>query len=281
MSLPLTAGLEPARKRPRGRAALGLVAVLLPLAVAVVYSGPRVWKSVRSEPSSAVAVASLPAQQPAAAAQIPVEQSPRPAPGQLANLGRFAARDPFASPLPAAAAGGAAAAAIPSPPATSAVPATPAASAAPATPAAPTASAALATPAASPSAASPVLVPVAPAPVSATISVNGVPEAIRLKALFPAADPLFRLVALGADEVQISVVGGATPGAPTPGTTSGLTPGVTSAAAPGTTPGATSAAAPVATPVAEQTVTLVRDRTLTLLDTVSGARYELRLVTLP
>ena len=265
MSLPLTAGLEPARKRPRGRAALGLVAVLLPLAVAVVYSGPRVWKSVRSEPSSAVAVASLPAQQPAAAAQIPVEQSPRPAPGQLANLGRFAARDPFASPLPAAAA------AIPSPPATSAVPATPAA---------PTASAALATPAASPSAASPVLVPVAPAPVSATISVNGVPEAIRLKALFPAADPLFRLVALGADEVQISVVGGATPGAPTPGTTSGLTPGVTSAAAPGTTPGATSAAAPVATPVAEQTVTLVRDRTLTLLDTVSGARYELRLVTL-
>jgi hypothetical protein len=78
---------------------------------------------------------------------------------------------------------------------------------------------------------------------SATISINGVPEAIGLKALFPAADPLFRLVALGADEVQIGVVGTTTPGA-------------------------------------EQTVTLKRDRVLTLLDTVSGARYELRLIAL-
>lgn len=267
MSLPLSTELEPDRNTPRGRAAIGLLAVLLPVVVAVVYSGPRVWQGVRSEPSSAVAVASLPAQQPAAATQIPVEQSPRPAPGQLANLGRFAARDPFASPLPAAGVGSGAAAATPIPPTASAPPATQAgqmASALPATAAAPTASAAPATPTAAPPSASSVPVPVAPAPASATISVNGVPEAIGLKALFPAADPLFRLVALGADEVQISVVGGATSGTPTSGTTSGATSGAT----------------PAAIPVAEQTVTLVRDRTLTLLDTVSGARYELRLVTL-
>ena len=228
MSRPLT-GLEPAREKPRGRAALGLFGVLLPLAVAVVVSGPRVWKSVRSEPSASVAVASLPAQQPAAATQLPVEQSPRLARGQLASLGRFAARDPFASPLPARTVGAAAASAAPSPLPVTAVPASP-------------------VEAATPSAA-PIPAPVAPAPASAMISVNGVPEAIGLKALFPAADPLFRLVALGAGEVQISVIAAASPAAATPGV--------------------------------EQTVTLVRDRTLTLLDTVSGARYELRLVSLP
>ncbi len=70
---------------------------------------------------------------------------------------------------------------------------------------------------------------------------------------FPAANPLFRLIAFGAHEVQIGVI--ARP--PAPGDTAG-------ASAPGT----------------EQTVTLVRDRALTLLDTLTGARYEHRLVAL-
>ena len=127
------------------------------------------------------------------------------------------------------------------------------------------AGATLLVPTAIPAGATPAPAPGAAALASATISVNGVPEAVGLKASFPAADPHFRLVALGADEIQISVVTAATPGTPTSGTNSPTDPG----------------SAPAATPVVEQTVTLVRDRTLTLLDTASGARYELRLVTLP
>lgn len=201
----LVTDLEPGRDRSRRRVSLGALAVLALLAIAVLVSAPRIVKSVRTEPSASTAVASLPAQQPAAATQLPVEQSPPARRGQLATLSRFVARDPFASPLPAVA------------PATSA-------------------SASPATPAVAPAA--------APAPGGATIAVNGVPETVSLKALFPAADPLFRLVALGAGEVQIGVVGGSSPGG-------------------------------------EQTVTLVRDRALTLLDTASGARYEIRLVSLP
>lgn len=222
----LATDLEPGRDRSRRRVSLGALAVLALLAAAVIVSGPRILKSVRTEPSASTAVASLPAQQPAAATQLPLEQSPRARRGQLATLGRFVARDPFASPLPATAAT-----------ATPAVSgASAAASAATPLPGARDASASAATPAEAPAA--------APVPGGATIAVNGIPETVSLKALFPAADPLFRLVALGAGEVQIGVVGGSSPGG-------------------------------------EQTVTLVRDRALTLLDTGSGARYEIRLVSLP
>ena len=88
---------------------------------------------------------------------------------------------------------------------------------------------------------------------AATITINGIPEAIGLNGLFPAANPLFRLVAFGTGGVQIGVI--ARP--PAAGDTAGA-----------------------ATPGTEQTVTLVRDRAPTLLDTASGARYELRLVAL-
>ena len=224
---------ETAPRNRAGRAVLGFFAVVVPLAVAVVLSGPRLWHSVNSEPSTAVGVASLPAQQPAAATQLPAERPPSAARGQLASLDRFAARDPFAAPLVAPAADTRPAALSPpsvaplSAPAVTAAPA-PAVTAAPAAAGAPTLSA-------------------------ATISINGVPEAIGLNALFPAANPLFRLVALGAGEVQIGVVG--RPAAA--GGTAGVTPSGT-----------------------EQTVTLVQGRPLTLLDTSSGARYELLLIAL-
>ena len=240
----LLSGLEPGRARPRRRGSLAGLAVVVPLAIAVIVSAPRIWKTVRTEPSSSIAVASLPAPQPAAGAQLPLEQSPRPARGQLATLGRFVARDPFTSPLPAPAP----AAAVASAPVASApVAADPAAGLAPD---AATAGAGLAPETAAPAPAVAVLAPDAAAPTAAlpsataTISVNGIPETVSLRALFPAADPLFRLVAFGAGEVQIGVVGGSSPGG-------------------------------------EQTVTLVRDRALTLLDTASGGRYELRLVSLP
>ena len=75
-----------------------------------------------------------------------------------------------------------------------------------------------------------------------------------LKGSFPAADPVFQLVAVGAGQVQIAVV----------------TPADATAS-----PGATAA------PSAAQTVTLQADRPLTLLDTATGTRYELRLVASP
>lgn len=231
--------LKSARRKRPVRAALGVFAVAVPLVVAVALAGPRLWHSVSSEPSAAVGVASLPAQQPAAAAQLPVERPPRAARGQLASLDRFAARDPFTSPLRTAAAATRPVAA--SPPSVAPLPAQVAA-VAPGV-----AWAAAATAASVPTAAA------VPTLSAATISINGVPETIGLSGLFPAANPLFRLVAFGAGEVQIGVI--ARP--PAAGDTAGA-----------------------ATPGTEQTVTLVRDRGLTLLDTASGARYELRLVAL-
>lgn len=82
------------------------------------------------------------------------------------------------------------------------------------------------------------------APAAATLAVNGVTQQVAVDGRFPAADPVFTLVALGADTVQIGVVDGSAAGG-------------------------------------RQTVTLERDRSLTLLDTSTGARYELRLVSLP
>ena len=263
--------LKPAVSKRPARAALGVFAVAVPLVAAVALAGPRLWHSVSSEPSAAVGVASLPAQQPAAATQLPVERPPRAARGQLASLDRFAARDPFRSSLQTAAAATRPVAA--SPPSVAPLPAqvaavapevarAAAATAAAVPPALPVPGAAPATavppPAAVPTAAAAppsAGAPTAAAPTlsAATISINGVLEAIGLNGLFPAANPLFRLVALGAGEVQIGVI--ARP--PAAGDTAGA-----------------------ATTGTEQTVTLVRDRALTLLDTASGARYELRLIAL-
>mgnify|MGYP006267939535 CR=1 FL=1 len=232
MSGVATAG-DGARRRSR-KGVVTLLGALLPLAVAAGVSGPRLWHGVRSEPSPSVAVSQLPAQQPAAASQLPAEQAPKPAPGQVGDLGRFAARDPFASPLPARRAKAAAAAASAAPAPASAAPAPAPASAAPA----------LAAPAAPASAAA------TPAVQAATISVNGIPEQVAVGGSFPAASPQFRVAALGAGSVQVAVL--AAPAAD----------------------GSAAAAPP-------QTVTLEQGRTLTLLDTATGARYELALVVAP
>jgi len=207
--------------RPLRWSRVGPVAVIASLVLAFALAGPRLWHSVRSEPTAAVAVDVLPpASQAALGSQLAPEQAPTPQGGQVAVLGRFSARDPFAVPASAKAAT--------------------AAAAAPAPPPAPT------PPAATPSVASaaPALLASDPAASTVTLSVNGVAEPVAVKGLFPAADPIFRLAALGATSVQIAVAGaGAAPG--------------------------------------DQTVTLSQGRSLTLLDTASGARYELRLVATP
>jgi hypothetical protein len=215
--------------RPRRWAALGTILVLVPIVGAVVVGGPRVWKTATSDPTAS-RLAALPAQQPAVATQLPTDRAPKPGPGQLSQLGRFTARDPFLSPLAPAVR------AKQDVPAVAPAPAT--AAAAPATAAAPAAAAA------------------------ATISVNGVPEAVALQASFPATAPVFRLVATGADEVQISVAADST----------------AAAAASAGLAGSPEAGGATA---ASQSVTLVRGHTLTLLDTSSGARYQLRLVSVP
>jgi hypothetical protein len=76
---------------------------------------------------------------------------------------------------------------------------------------------------------------------AATISVNGVEEAVQAGKDFPADDPLFTLVSVGASSVEIAVAGGS----------------YKDGAA---------------------TVTLVKGKTLTLMNTTDGARYEIRLV---
>jgi hypothetical protein len=76
---------------------------------------------------------------------------------------------------------------------------------------------------------------------AATISVNGVEEAVSAGKDFPADDPLFTLVSVSATSVEIAVAGGS----------------YKDGAA---------------------TVTLVKGKTLTLMNTTDGARYEIRLV---
>jgi hypothetical protein len=76
---------------------------------------------------------------------------------------------------------------------------------------------------------------------AATISVNGVEEAVQVGKDFPADDPLFTLVSVGASSVEIAVAGGS----------------YNDGAA---------------------TVTLVKGKTLTLMNTTDGARYEISLV---
>ena len=322
LTSPAPAAVAPdAATRGRRWGALGAILVLVPLIGAIVFVGPKVWHTVRSEQTGSIAVPSLPAQQPAASAQIPAEQRPVPGRGQVGDLDRFAARDPFASPLPpprpqprkqpatlaaapvptapvaasaapatAVAGTGAAAPAAVAPatvprvpgaadladplavaPPVPAAPVAPVAAvaavapadsaAAPGVPAAvappalvppavtvPAMTAAAAVPSAVPPAATSVAPAVAPVPgaltAAATISVNGIPERVGVKGVFPASDPVFRLVALGAGQAQISVADGSTAGG-------------------------------------DQTVTLSEGRSVTLLDTSSGARYTLQLVAQP
>ena len=62
----------------------------------------------------------------------------------------------------------------------------------------------------------PTPTPTAPAPQSATLSVNGVEETVNVNSDFPAASPLFHLVALTATTARISIAGGSlASGAPT------------------------------------------------------------------
>jgi len=170
----LAAGL--AGRRISRRGAAGVLALLLPLAAAIAFGGPRVWHSVRSEPTRSISVPSLPPQQSPAADQLPTEQPPAPQSGQIASLSRFTARDPFASPLPPAPRKAAATPATALPAAV-----TPVAAPTTSAPTGEVAAAIAAAPAgAAAGTASATATPAGATSGSATISVNGIVEVVPL-----------------------------------------------------------------------------------------------------
>jgi hypothetical protein len=175
-------------------------------------------------------------QQPNAAPATPVVPVATPSPPRrLPALSRFKSKDPFvqqvdpdASPAAAAAPTSAPSAPAPSPPAAPAPAASPAAASAPAA----------SKPDETAKAARPRFTVASSG--SATISVNGVTEKVRVAGTFPKKDPVFRLVSLSENAAKIGIAGGT------------LTGG-------------------------SQTVTLTKGEPLTLLNTVDGKRYKLEL----
>jgi hypothetical protein len=194
----------------------------------VAIQGPRTWKMLHPPPppaQAAPATPPAPSPQPGVPTPSPAQPvstdglpdsdpSPVPTAGQLISFGRFHSKDPFNQQLdPQRPSRGQAAATTPlSPNGTT-----------------------LMRPQRSRSF----------RPVSrvrtASISVNGAAEAVKLGADFPKADPVFHLVSLTANAAEISIVGGSY--------ASG-----------------------------SNTVTLLKGKPLTLMNTADGTRYELRLL---
>jgi hypothetical protein len=145
-----------------------------------------------------------------------------PASGQLISFGRFASKDPFAQQVDAKAV---AAASSGSEGGAATPPAVP-----PDGPLGPTGGGVTA-----PS------VPAGPLPTSASIAINGVAEIVEVNKDFPAADPVFHLVALTRTSAKIAIAGGSyADGAPS--------------------------------------VTLKKGKTLTLENTADGSLFTLRLI---
>jgi hypothetical protein len=119
--------------------------------------------------------------------------------GQLVGFSRFIGKDPFKQQLVGTPTGG-----TPPPSATS-----PSQGATPPTPPPPAASSPVASPPPPPPAASGSSPSTAPRATSARIEVNGSAETVRVRATFPAGDPVFRLASIGAGTVRIGLVAGA------------------------------------------------------------------------
>jgi hypothetical protein len=169
----------------------------------------------------------------ATAVLVDTGSAPEPAEGQLVSFERFASKDPFTQQVSAP------------PQAATREPASEskAADAEQERPSAPAPSAGL-PPAAPPVEPTTTPTPAAPAkPTAAVISVNGVRETVQLRGTFPAAEPMFELVALTATAAKIGIAGGS------------LTGGAA-------------------------TVTLEKGKKVTLMNTADETQYELVLVSL-
>jgi hypothetical protein len=221
-----------AKQRRQKFIAIGGGVLLLGL---VAIQGPRTWKMLNPPPppppaqaapatpatppapSPQPGVPAPPPAQPVAPGDLPdSDPSPVPTAGQLISFGRFHSKDPFNQQLdphrPSTGSGQGAANTPLSPNGTTLMPIRSTARSAP-----------------------------APAARTASISVNGAAEDVKVGAKFPKADPVFRLVSLTANTAEISIVGGSY--------ASG-----------------------------SKTATLRKGKPLTLMNTADGTRYELRLL---
>jgi hypothetical protein len=225
-------GVDPKAKQKKQIVILVVGLVLLGGVLA--FQLPRMMKSAgggaAAAPAPAPAVPAPGGTAPAGTAQLAeAPLVPTPAEGQLVSFSLFETKDPFVQQVKALEEEGAVGvpAGEPGPAAEPELPPLP-----PAEPAAPA-------PAPAPG---PTTPPEAPAAATtATISINGVTEVVKVKTDFPAAEPLFTLVAVTADSAEIAIAGGEyEDGA--------------------------------------GTVTLQKGKTLTLMNTADGARYELTLV---
>ena len=189
--------------------------------------------------------ATLASANPPSSADLPDEPDPAPVPqrGQLVSFNLFKSKDPFVPQLEAAPAGSAGAesppASVPTAPTESTPPAgTPPELTPPATTPPASEPPASAPPAAEPPAAEPTPEKV---PTSATISVNGISEVVKIGDAFPKADPLFRLASIKDGVAKITIAGGS------------LQDGA-------------------------EAVSLTKDEPLTLMNTADGTKYVIRLV---
>lgn len=238
--------LKAKQKRQKIVAVVGGVLLLGLLAI----QGPKTWALLHPKapaetpPTAAPAPGSpVPLTPPSTAGGVPattapggelVDSDPAPLPtqNQLLSFNRFVTKDPFVPQVetkggvvvnqPTPAAGG-----KQSSPSAPFVPA-------PSRPKGTTAQPAAPTPPA----------PSQPTASSATISVNGVAEAVSKDKDFPSAEPIFHLVSLTPRTAKISIAGGSfASGKPT--------------------------------------ITLQLGKTVTLMNTADGTRYEIRLVSVP
>jgi hypothetical protein len=174
----------------------------------------------------------------ASASGLPGNSAPAPTAGQLVAFSRFSTKDPFAQQVQASCLGPSANSS------SSGASACAAASSAPA-PAAKAPAASVTTGGLSSSPTSPSTPAKSsfrlPALTSATLSVNGVSEIVRVGASFPQAQPIFQLVSLTATTAKIGIAGGSLEGG-------------------------------------AATATLTKGKSLTLMNTADGSRYMLRLL---
>jgi hypothetical protein len=147
---------------------------------------------------------------------VDTDTPPKPEAGQLVSFGRFVSKDPFAQQLRPPGSGSTDGTGVPRKPVKTAEPELDVV-----TPSLPK--------------------PVAPRATGAQISVDGKSESVAVGALFPAENPIFKLVSVGKRSVKIAIEGGT----------------YASGAA---------------------TLTLERGKPVTLLNTADGTRYRLKLV---
>jgi hypothetical protein len=214
-----------------------------PVASPTTQTAPATPAPATGSPPEASADAAAGAAAGATAVLVDTASAPEPAEGQLVSFERFESKDPFTQQVTAPPQAATPEPATPEPATPEPASESKAADAEQDSPSAPAPSAG-SPPAAPPVEPTTTPTPAAPAkPTAAVISVNGVRETVQLRGTFPAAGPMFELVAITATAAKIGIAGGS------------LTGGAA-------------------------TVTLEKGKKVTLMNTADETQYELVLVSL-